>query len=430
MKKVLIITYYWPPSGGAGVQRWLKFAKYLPQFGWEPVIYTPENPEYPSEDRSFEKDIPAYIQIIRKPIWEPYNIYRNLTGKKNERINAGFISESKKQSWKDKLSIWIRGNFLIPDPRRFWIKPSVRFLTKFLNENMIDTIITTGPPHSMHLIGLGIKKRIPEIKWIADFRDPWTKIDFYKELHLNPVSDMIHHALERKVVKMADAVVVVSGGMCDEFKLLHPKRLELITNGYDASDTETEMAEPDSFFSLSHIGTLNAARNPKTLWKVLSELCSENPEFKSDLKIKLIGKTDFSVLEDIKTKQLTRNLIKIDYVTHNEAIKLQLSSQILLLLINNTENAKSILTGKFFEYLGSKRPILAIGPTDGDVANVLKNTKSGQIADFNDEIQTRKIIMEFYSKYKKGILQVDSEGVELYSRKKLTNSLVEVINNL
>ena len=138
MKKVLIITYYWPPSGGAGVQRWLKFAKYLPQFGWEPVIYTPENPEYPSEDHSFEKDIPAGIQIVRKPIWEPYNIYRHLTGKKSERINAGFISENKKQSWKDKLSIWIRGNFLIPDPRCFWINPSVRFLTKFLKENEID----------------------------------------------------------------------------------------------------------------------------------------------------------------------------------------------------------------------------------------------------------------------------------------------------
>ena len=158
MKKVLIITYYWIPSGGAGVQRWIKFTKYLRDFGYEPIIYTPENPEFPSTDSSFDKDIPKDIQIIKTPIWEPYNVYRNLTGKKNQAINAGFISENKKQGWKDKLSIWIRGNFLIPDPRRFWINPSVRFLTTYLQENPVDAIITTGPPHSMHLIGMGLKK--------------------------------------------------------------------------------------------------------------------------------------------------------------------------------------------------------------------------------------------------------------------------------
>lgn len=159
MHKVLIITYYWIPSGGAGVQRWVKFAKYLPTYSILPTIYTPKNPEYPSIDHSLETDISPLVNVIKTQIWEPYNIYRQLFGKKGEKINAGFISENKKSGWKEKLSIWIRGNCLIPDPRKFWIKPSVRYLKKYLVENNIDTIITTGPPHSMHLIGLRLKKK-------------------------------------------------------------------------------------------------------------------------------------------------------------------------------------------------------------------------------------------------------------------------------
>ncbi|MFZ4583417.1 MAG: glycosyltransferase, partial [Paludibacter sp.] len=320
MKKVLIITYYWIPSGGAGVQRWVKFTKYLRNFGWEPVIYAPANPEYPSEDLSFAKDIPADITILKEPIWEPYNIYRNLFGKKGEKINAGFISENKKAGWKEKLSIWIRGNFLIPDPRCFWIRPSVKFISNYLVDNKIDTIITTGPPHSMHLIGLGLKKRMPALKWIADFRDPWTNIDFYADLNLTFLADKLHHTLERKVVQHADAVLVVSNGMKDEFELLKPQRLEVITNGYDVDDTTTKQVKLDEKFSLSHIGTLNAARNPKILWRVLAELCNENEQFKADLIIRLVGKTDFSVFEEIDKNGLTNQVKKIAYLTHSEAI--------------------------------------------------------------------------------------------------------------
>ena len=328
MKKVLIITYYWIPSGGAGVQRWVKFAKYLRQYGWEPIIYTPENPEYPSIDHSFEKDIPADITVLKTPIWEPYNVYRNLTGKKNQAINAGFISENKKQGWKDKLSIWIRGNFLIPDPRRFWIKPSVGFLSDYLKENPVDAIITTGPPHSMHLIGMGLKKNFPSLPWVADFRDPWTNIDFYKDLNLTWFADKIHHKLEREVLQKADTVLVVSRGMEEEFAPMKPKKLQVITNGYDESDVQVGTLALDGRFSISHIGTLNAARNPRIVWKVLSEICAENIDFKKDLQIQLVGKVDFSVLEDIQSYGLQEQLLRIDYLSHSEAIAKQNSSQV------------------------------------------------------------------------------------------------------
>lgn len=430
MKKVLIITYYWIPSGGAGVQRWVKFTKYLRDFGWEPIIYTPENPEYPSEDLSFQKDIPSDIQVIKTYIWEPYDIYRNLFGKKGERINAGFIQENKKSGWKEKLSIWIRGNFLIPDPRRFWIKPSVKYLQKILTENPVDAVITTGPPHSMHLIALGLKKHFPNLPWIADFRDPWTNIDFYKELNLSKLSDYIHRRLEKKVVQTADCVLVVSNEMVKEYKQFNPHRIQLITNGFDTDDVQAKEISPDKKFTLAHIGTLNYARNPKVLWTVLSDLAQENSDFRRDLQILLIGKTDFTVIEDLRHLNLADNLQKIDYLTHSEAIKKQNSSQVLLLLINNSPSAKGILTGKFFEYLAAKRPILAIGPTDGDTAKILEETKSGRIADFNDDKKIREIVKDYYEKYKNGTLSVSTTSTEKYSRKELTRQLAGILDKL
>jgi len=428
MKKVLIVTYYWIPSGGAGVQRWVKFAKYLRQYGWEPIICTPQNPEYPSIDHSFEKDIPADITVLKTPIWEPYNVYRNLTGKKNQAINAGFISENKKQGWKDKLSIWIRGNFLIPDPRRFWIKPSVRFLNDYLKENPVDAVITTGPPHSMHLIGMGLKKTFPSLPWVADFRDPWTNIDFYKDLNLTWLADKIHHKLERDVLQKADMVLVVSRGMEEEFAPMKPKKLQVITNGYDESDVQIGTLALDAKFSISHIGTLNAARNPRTVWKVLSEICAENVAFKNDLQIQLVGKVDFSVLEDIQSYGLQEQLLKIDYLSHSEAIAKQNSSQVLMLLINQSGNAKGILTGKFFEYLAAKRPILAVGPTDGDAAVVLNETGAGVIVDFADEQETKKAILNYYNRYKKDTLSIQSESVERFSRRSLTGELAGLLD--
>lgn len=430
MKKVLIVTYYWIPSGGAGVQRWVKFTKYLREFGWEPVIYTPENPEFPSLDHSFEKDIPLDIEVIKTPIWEPYNVYRNLTGKKNEAINAGFISENKKQSWKDKLSIWIRGNFLIPDPRRFWIKPSIKSLSKYLKEHPVDAIVTTGPPHSMHIIGKGVKKNFPNLPWVADFRDPWTNIDFYKDLNLTKLADLIHHKMEKSVIKSADAVVVVSDGMKAEYELMGTKRIQVISNGFDSSDTSEISPQMDEKFSISHIGTLNVARNPRTMWKVLQKLCAGNIEFKKDLEIQLVGKVDFSVLEEIKLSGLCENLKKIDYLSHAEAINRQQSSQVLLLLINNSGNAKGILTGKFYEYLAASRPILAIGPTDGDASKVLLSTGAGKIVDFDDELSTKAAILEYYKLFKTGKLNLNTSSVVQFSRRSLTGELAELLNTL
>jgi len=429
MKKVLIVTYYWIPSGGSGVQRWVKFVKYLRDFGWEPIIYTPENPEFPSLDYSFVNDIPPNITILKTPIWEPYNVYRKLTSKKNEPIKAGFISEKKKHGWKDKLSVWIRGNFLIPDPRRFWIKPSIHYLTSYLKEHPIDAIITSGPPHSMHFIGLGLKKNFPNIPWLADFRDPWTNIYFYKDLKIGWGADKIHHHLERKIIQSTDCLLVVSHGMKQEFEKLNPKQIEIISNGYDEADVQTIKTTLDKKFTISHIGLLTQKQNPYVLWKVLSEICFDNAAFRSDLEIQLVGNVDYSVIELIQQFKLESQLTRVDYLPHNEAIAKQQSSQVLLLLLMNGLGNKCILTGKLFEYLAAKRPILAFGPSDGDAATVLENSNAGIMINFNDEKTTRKVILEHYKKFKAGKLFVESKSLQQYSRKNLTKQLAEVINS-
>lgn len=430
MKKVLIITYNWIPSGGSGVQRWIKFTKYLRNFGWEPIIYTPENPEYSSIDTSFEKDIPSDIQIIKTPIWEPYIIYRYLTGKKSKRMNARFISENRKQDWKDKLYIWLGSNFQIPDSRRFWKKRSVRFLTDYLQKNPVDAIITTGPPHSMHLLGMGLKENFPTTPWIADFRDPWTNIHYYKDLKLTRLANQIHHRLEEKTIRSADAVIVVSKGMKTEFEMLQPKNISIITNGYDEDDINLNGCYLDQTFTISHIGLLSKKQNPCVLWKVLSDICSENAAFRSDLQIQLIGKVDYSVIESVQQHGLQNHLVKISYLNHNEMIEKQQTSQVLLLLLLNMSGTKYIIPGKLFEYLAAKRPILAIGSTDGDAAAILSKTGAGKTVEFSDEKVTRQIILEYYNSYKSGQFYINSNSIERFSRKSLTGELSKLLNSL
>lgn len=410
--------------------RWAKMTKYIPEFGWQPVVYTPRDNEVAVHDESLVKEISTDLEIIKTPIWEPYDLYKSFLGrKKKEKLYSGFINEKKKESLAQKISVFVRGNFFIPDARMFWIKPSVRYLKKYLREHHVDAIISTGPPHSMHMIAEALHKSTG-IPWIADFRDPWTNIDFYKDLNLNFVADKIHHHLENRIIKNADCVLVVSKGMKEEYELLKPKEIQVISNGYDDSDILAKELKLDKKFSISHIGTLNAARNPKTVWKVLAEICNENPEFKADLQIQLIGKVDFSVLEDISLLNLDKNLIKIDYISHQEAIAKQYTSQILLLLINQSDNAKGILTGKFFEYLAAKRPILAIGPIDGDAAAVLNETGTGKIIDFNDIINTKKAILYFYNQFRSNTLNIQPKSVERFSRRSLTGELAKLLDTL
>lgn len=415
--KVLIITYYWPPAGGSGVQRWLKFVKYLRDFGIEPVIYTVENPNYALEDESLLKDIPDGIEVLRQPIWEPNNLLGN-----KKQTSAGFLNSN--PSLVGKALQYIRANYFIPDARKFWIRPSVKFLSEYLKNNQIDVVISTGPPHSMHLIGLILKKKLG-IKWISDFRDPWTEIDYFHQLPLTKKSINKHHKLEQEVLENSDAVIVVGETMKQNFEKFS-SNIHVITNGYD-TELKTETIELDSKFSLTHIGLMNDDRNPSVLWKVLSEIEVSDKNFSNDLEIKLIGKVSKTCLDEINKNKLSSNLNLIDYLPHDAVQLHQKSAQVLLLAINDVPSAKGIITGKIFEYLVAKRPILAIGPVDGDLAQILNDTNSGVIIDFKNAVSLKSTILELYKKYKNKSLQVDSKNVEQFHRKKLTEKLSKLI---
>ena len=435
MKKVLILTYYWPPSGGAGVQRWLKFTKYLKTYGWEPIIYTAENGEIPVVDMSLLKDVPEELTILKTPIWEPYQLYKRFIGrKKDDKINASFLSENKKAGLSEKISIWIRGNFFIPDARKFWIKPSINYLKNYIIKNNIEYIISSGPPHSMHLIALGLKNKFTSLKWVADFRDPWTNIDFYDKLMLTKRSNNKHHRQELNVLTTADIILSIGKGMSDEFLNIYQKsggkninKFKVISNGFDADDIKTSDIVKDKKFSIAHIGTLVKDRNPIVLWKVLKKLTDTRDDFRSQLEIKLVGKVDIFVKEQLEYYGLINFVNKIEYLPHSEVIIEQQKSKVLLLLINNTKNAKDILTGKFFEYMASGSPILAIGPIDGELADIIKQTQTGLISNFEDEITLEKNILNLFVNQS---IQTNGEEVIKYSREELTKKLCELLNEL
>ena len=422
-KKVLIITYYWPPAGGSGVQRWLKFSKYLRDFEIEPVIYTIDNPSYPILDKSLESEIPKDLEILKQAIFEP-NSMLSFFGRNNKKESAGFLNPN--PTFFGSIIQYIRANYFIPDARKFWIQPSVNFLSNYLENNHIDAIITTGPPHSMHLIGLELKKKLG-IKWISDFRDPWTEIDYFQQLPLTKKATKKHQDLEQEVLINSDMVVVVGETMKDKF-LQHTKRIEVLTNGFDTiEDLSTQKL--DEKFSITHVGLMNSDRNPTILWEVLNEISNTNLNFKNDLRIKLIGKLDDAVIQDLKV--FDHNTIEtIPYLDHKDVGKYQASSQILLLSINEVPSAKGIITGKIFEYLQAKRPILAIGPEDGDAAMILKNTNAGTIVGFKNKTALKATILNLYKDYKEGVLFVKSVNIEQYHRKNITSQLAEVIKKV
>ena len=426
LKKILIITYYWPPAGGPGVQRWLKFVKYLPDFGVQPIVYIPENPTYPIVDENLVKEVSDNVIILRQNIFEPYQLASFLSKNKTKKMNSGIIPNQKKQSFLDKTLLWIRGNLFIPDARVFWVKPSVAYLEKYIVENNIETIVTSGPPHSLHLIGLELKQKL-DIKWFADFRDPWTTIGYHKSLRLSRFAAKKHKALEHKVLNTADTIIVTSKTTKSEFQAITTQPIAVITNGYDTEEVGKQTL--DSKFSLAHIGSFLSERNPLILWKSLVELLNEIPDFKSHLEVKLIGAVSQEVLETINKYKLDPFLNNLGYVSHKEAVTHQRKSQVLLLIEIDSDDTRSIIPGKLFEYMVSGRPIIAIGPQNSDFAEIITNTNTGVFFDYSEKMKLKSVILDFYNQFLEGKLQSNGVGLQKYSRKSLTKELAQLLNS-
>lgn len=427
-KKILIITYYWPPAGGPGVQRWLKFAKYLPEFGWKPIIFTPENPSYPLLDESLLKDIPENIDVVKTKIWEPYQLAEKLN-KSNKKFKAGQFDIGNNQSWKSKLSIWVRGNFFIPDARVFWVKPSVKFLEQYLKENKIEVVVTSGPPHSMHLIGLHLKKKLPNLKWVADFRDPWTEISYYKHLKLTKSSDKKHRQLESDVFKNADITLATSYTDAENFRKNGANSF-CITNGFDESDSgkSSKPTTQKHNFTLSYIGVLEQLRNPENLWRALDDLINSNSDFAENFSLKFAGRIDDKILHSIENSSLKNHIQNLGYLSHDKAIDEMLTSDILLITNFPNESSKGIIPGKIFEYLATGKQIISFGPDQADVSKILEETNAGKHFSYNDSEIIKNFILEKFELWKNGNLLENIQNIEQFSRKNLTKKLVEILS--
>ncbi|WP_299065388.1 glycosyltransferase family 4 protein [uncultured Polaribacter sp.] len=418
--KVLIITYYWPPAGGSGVQRWLKFVKYLQNFDIEPIVYTVDNANYPKEDKTLINEIPKNIKVLKQPIWEPTDL---LFWKKNNQQKKGVSNVSK-----GGFLSFIRGNFFIPDPKVFWVNPSVKYLQKIIDSYKIDVIISTGPPHSMHLIAQKLHQK-NNLKWIADFRDPWSNLYYNKDFNQLSFAKNKNIKFEKSVLKNADCILTVSDTLKKEF-LKTAKRVEVITNGFDDEVVTKNIIRLDKKFTISYIGLLPKQSNPTVLFKVLEKLSLQDSSFKNDLQINFIGDIVDDVKQDIQRFNLSENTKFLGYLPHHKAIKYQKKSQVLLLLIPNVLNNEGILTGKLFEYLTAKRPILAVGPEKGDLASILEETNAGKVVNFENELKLSEEIKSLYKDYKNNKLSVSSSNIKKYHRKELTKELASILKNI
>ena len=436
MKRVLIISYYWPPTGGSGVQRWVKFAKYLPAEGWQPVIYTPENPEQLAVDASLEAEVPAEAEVIRRRIVEPYEMYKKMlrkSGHSKEAVEVNPVNAQNK-SFLQKVAMWVRGNFFRPDPRCLWIRPSVKFLKKYLKDHPVDLIVSTGPPQSMHMIGRKLAKETG-LPWIADFRDPWTKIFYFKHLSMTRATERWHHKIERKVLDEATAVVAVSPLVQQDFQAMTQTPVELITNGFDECDFSAEKC-PEAAggagrdFVITHTGLFAADGNPTMLWEVLAHKCSSCADFKKALKIKLVGKTDEQILKAIADAGLKDNLEDMGYQQHAVAVEQQRTASLLILPLRKEPEYKAVLPGKLFEYLASWRPVLGIGQTDGAMSMILNNTKTGLVLNWEDRKSIERFIDMCWEKHQTGNLTVDDADISQFTRRNLTHRMAQLFDKL
>ncbi len=429
-KKVLIITYYWPPSGGSGVQRWLKFVKYLPGFGCEPYVFTPENPAFQLRDESLLSDVPKEAEIIRLPIWEPYEVFFRLSslfGSKKSTQASGLVAGSKMTLFQ-KLSTWIRGNLFIPDPRVFWVRPSVKFLDDFLKENNINTIITTGPPHSIHLIGYRLKKKNPSLRWFADFRDPWSEWGLLDSLQVGSIARMIHRKMEANVLRLADNVITITPFYVRRFEKLSARKVSLLTNGYDEDDFKNLTMQATQRFILRHVGIVNEKCDPRPFMEALSQLASEYPEFGSSVQVDFVGDVHPQFKSFVKESSMISTFTTFTTpVPHKELIGLYGSSSVLLIILTGYKDAEGYMPGKLFEYIATGLPIIGTGPVDGDASALLKEVGVGEMIDVKDVDQIKTKVLSYFDAWRKGtVLNSTKAGVK-YSRREITRALTELL---
>jgi len=417
-KTVLIVTYYWPPAGGSGVQRWLYFANELKQLGWNPVIVTQKNAAYPLRDESLEDKIDKSIEVHRVRGWEPFKIAQiGASSRQQDLLTQKGLWHSFKR--------WVRAEYFFPDARMFWIAPVVRFVQQYATHHKIDALITTGPPHSAHMIGDWLKKT-RNIPWLVDFRDPWSDFFQNKQLSMSKRMQKKHLHWQNIVLKNADFVTVTSPSLKQKFQLINTN-CKLLTNGYES----LLKGKQSESFSIVYTGVMKAIQNPENLWKVLGELVRENNDFASDFSIHLIGDFDETISKNITSEGLQVHSTFYEYMPKSSLEPYITSAHMLLMVSVNDEDSYQIIPGKLFEYMAACRPILAIGNPDGDMASLMNKTKTGQVFDYSEKQLLKEYIMQAYKRFKKGEDTTASNPyIAPYKRSELAKQLSEHLTQM
>lgn len=432
-RRVLILSYYFPPSGGPGVQRVLKFAKYLPSFDWTPVVLTVEEGAYPARDPSLWQDVPASATVHRTTSWDPYQLYARLTGQSGDEAVVQGSVEGEGRSWKQALARWIRANVFLPDARVGWVPFAVWRGRRLLAEGDIDAILTTGPPHSTHLAGAALQA-LTGTPWVADFRDPWTDINYYQELPHTRWARWLDAALERMVIRRARAVTTVSPTWRDLLvrkgasRTWDGDRFAVVQNGFDEDDIPASPAMPSrDVFEVTHVGSLYASRNPTSLWRALQRLRSNDAV--PSLRLRLVGPVDSNVWTSLDRHDLSAITERVSYVPHKQAVTYMRQAGLLLLSIEDFPQAAGMMTGKIYEYLASGRPVVGIGPPEGDAAALLRKTKGGRLFGRDQETDLAQFIHAHYVAWEKGLPRVGAapEVLRPYRRRAQTERMAEVL---
>ena len=427
MKKVLIISYYWPPAGGVAVLRNLKFVKYLRYFNWEPVVYAPKNADYPQIDLANFNDIPKGVEVLRKPIIEPFSLFRKFTGRKNsDKTNPVYVRKTS-AGVLDKFAVWVRGNFFIPDARFLWISPSVKFLSDYIKDNKIDAILTDGPPHTNTVIGQRLSQKFG-IPWLADFQDPWTQVDYYSMLSIGNRADAKHKKLEQETFNTAKQITVASPTWANDLTKIGAKSPKVIYYGYDEDDFKNLKKQKTDKFVISHAGLLGMDRQPFVFLQVLRDLMDEYPNFKNKLQLKLAGIVDFTIIQKINELGLENNFINMGIVIRKESIQLMLDSQLLLLPINKAENAKGRLPGKVYENLRAHVPILSLGIKNSDVETIITSAGAGINCEYDDYEKIKKFVLDVFNN--KFVVEGNDDYISSFSVKNQTRNIASYLDNI
>jgi glycosyltransferase involved in cell wall biosynthesis len=430
-KTALLFTYYWPPASGPGVQRWLKFVKFLPKYGWKVIVVTPKNGSYPNTDSTLLEDIPKQTPIEKTVTLEPFRLFNILSGNpgKGKTSTVGMNEIKGSQTLIKRIAAYVRANIFIPDARMGWVPFAISRGKKILKKNSIDLIITTGPPHSTHLVGLKLSQKLA-LPWISDFRDPWTSIYYNKFLPRSQRSKKKDHELESRVLSTANSVITVSKGIEQEFEN-RAQNIHVIPNGYDQEDfTGLKNHKKEDIFKLSYIGNLKGNQNCSAIWKAIKEISAENESFRTSFKLSFTGNIHEEVLRTFKEFEIDSLTESLPFVEHQEAVKRMFESDALLFPIPRAENSEQIITGKIFEYLASKTPLLSVGPVSGDAARILNECNRSPMIDYEDEKAIKQRLLTLFENWSKSDTRPKHQGDEheQFSREKLTQTLANILN--